>query len=146
MVVGIVGFDLISVRKKDNMRKGEVLSGRNRREIKRVMVTYMLEWWRWTIRLIRSCQKNFSFLVYHNKISIGWSIYIFKLQRNLYIIFSCLCIYYLPQWLISSRLYNSNKITFHNRLFLYFFWISLLYLLLHIVLLFSWFFSILALT
>ena len=36
MAVGVVGFNLISMRekKRDNMRKGEVLSGRNKKEVK----------------------------------------------------------------------------------------------------------------
>ena len=40
VVVEVVGFDLISVRKKerDNMRKGEVLKRRNGREVKGEMV------------------------------------------------------------------------------------------------------------
>ena len=35
MEVGVVGFDLISIRKeRDNMRKWEVLRGRHGREVK----------------------------------------------------------------------------------------------------------------
>ena len=48
IVVGVVGFDLISVRKeRDNMTKGEsVLRGKNGREVKEEMVICMLGWWR----------------------------------------------------------------------------------------------------
>ena len=43
-------------KERDNMRKEEVLRGRNRREVKKKMVTCMLGGWRWRHRHILSCK------------------------------------------------------------------------------------------
>ena len=47
VVLGVVGFDLIAMRKeRDNMKKEKVLSVRNKKEVKGEMTICMLGWLR----------------------------------------------------------------------------------------------------